>query len=134
MCKLISPFYLCYDMAIRKNKENYFLRKINKDILTWVIVITFFAGIIFLYNKLENDYTDLGEKAPVPTKLNPIVKQNQDKLLKKPLRLELMWLSLKNGDRTNDKMIYSHAVGPRMETSLPMLKVATGIASKTTPI
>ena len=59
------------------------MKKINKDILTWIIIVVFFAVIIIVYNKSNNNYTDLGEQAPTPTKLNPIVEQNKDKLLKK---------------------------------------------------
>lgn len=66
---------------IERIRRTIYLKKINKDILTWIIIIAFFAGITFLYNKLNNNYTDLGEEAPAPTKLNPIVEKNKDNLI-----------------------------------------------------
>lgn len=59
------------------------MKKINKDILTWIIIIVFFAAIIFLYNKLNDNYVDIGEDAPLPMKLHSVVEQTKDKLLEK---------------------------------------------------
>lgn len=59
------------------------MKKFNKDILTWIIIILFVTGIIIIYNKVNTNYTDLGDEASAPTQLNPIVEQNMDKLLKK---------------------------------------------------
>lgn len=57
------------------------MKKFNKDILTWIIIFVFVAVIIIVYNKLNTNYKDLGEEAPVPTRLNPILEKNKDKLI-----------------------------------------------------
>ncbi|WP_099156530.1 M15 family metallopeptidase [Virgibacillus ndiopensis] len=59
------------------------MKRLNKDILTWIILIIFFALLIFVYNQVNDKYNDLGQNAPLPTKLHPIVEEKKDVLLKK---------------------------------------------------
>ncbi|ASN07477.1 peptidase [Virgibacillus necropolis] len=48
-----------------------------------MIIIAFFGAVVFLYNKVNNHYVDLGEDASPPMKLHPIVEKKKDKLLEK---------------------------------------------------
>ncbi|WP_188456085.1 M15 family metallopeptidase [Virgibacillus oceani] len=63
------------------------MKKINKDILTWVIIILFFTLIIIAYNQVNNKYTDFGEDAALPAELHPIVEEKKDILLKKASKI-----------------------------------------------
>ncbi|WP_430788771.1 M15 family metallopeptidase [Virgibacillus flavescens] len=59
------------------------MKKMNKDILTWLIIILFFGTVIYIYNKLEPNYIDVGEKANLPGELHPLVEEKKDKLLER---------------------------------------------------
>ncbi|GGB44399.1 peptidoglycan L-alanyl-D-glutamate endopeptidase CwlK [Lentibacillus populi] len=60
------------------------MKKINKDLLTWIIIILFFTAVIVIYNKVNNNqYIDQGENTTLPTELHPTVEKKKNTLLKK---------------------------------------------------
>lgn len=99
------------------------MKKINKDILTWLVIILFFGAVIYLYNKLEHDYIDMGDDASLPNELHPIVEQKKNKLLEKTAAIGIdvvitdKWRSKKRQNelyaqgRSSNGSIVTHAKG-----------------------
>ncbi|PAV30603.1 peptidase [Virgibacillus profundi] len=57
------------------------MKDFKKITLTWIIIILFLIIIIVLYNRMDNQYTEPGEDAPIPSELHPIVEENKVILL-----------------------------------------------------
>lgn len=99
------------------------MKKVNKDILTWIIVIVFFAAVIFLYNRVNSDYVELGERADLPTKLHPVVEKKKNRLMEKTSSVGIdiviteKWRSIEQQNilyaqgRSSDGTIVTHAEG-----------------------
>ncbi|MFD1038304.1 M15 family metallopeptidase [Virgibacillus byunsanensis] len=65
------------------------MNKLKKDILAWITVIIFIVIIFVLYNRLEDQYMDLGEDAPIPIELHPLVEEKKDILLEQASNLDI---------------------------------------------
>ena len=53
--------------------------------MTWIIIILFLILIFALYNRMEGQYTDIGDDAPPADKLHPAVEENTSRLLKEAM-------------------------------------------------
>lgn len=50
-------------------------------LLPWVIITLFLVTLFIAYNKMGDIYLDLGEDAPIPSELHPVVERNKNILL-----------------------------------------------------
>ncbi|WP_449354516.1 hypothetical protein ACUL41_15835 [Virgibacillus natechei] len=53
------------------------MKRIKKILLPWMIIILFVIIIFMLYNRMEENYIDMGEDADPPTELHPIVEETK---------------------------------------------------------
>ena len=59
------------------------MKGFTKPLAMWIFIIIFLIILFFLYNRLEDDnYLHLGEDAPMPTELHPVVEERKNILIK----------------------------------------------------
>jgi len=60
------------------------MKRFNHIFITWTLVLLFLVILFFLYNQLEKEnhlYVDLGEDAPIPDTLHPMVEKSKNSLI-----------------------------------------------------
>ncbi|MFZ3580302.1 M15 family metallopeptidase [Virgibacillus sp. DJP39] len=89
----------------------------------WLAIITFIIALVILYNKTNNEYIDLGEDAPLPTALHPILEKKKEQLLEKTASIGIdvliteKWRSIERQNklyaqgRTTDGSIVTYSQG-----------------------
>jgi len=55
--------------------------KVMRNILLWIIIILFLAIVFIVLNNMDDRYLDMGEDAPTPSGLHPVVEENKNILL-----------------------------------------------------
>ncbi|WP_163971766.1 M15 family metallopeptidase [Oceanobacillus halotolerans] len=65
------------------------MKTIRKGLLLWIVIILFFMTLLYVYNQIDRRYIDLGQDAPIPTELHPIVEIKKEILLEKVSTLDI---------------------------------------------
>ncbi|WP_373895024.1 M15 family metallopeptidase [Virgibacillus sp. CBA3643] len=65
------------------------MKHIKKILLPWMIIILFVVIIFMLYNRMEENYIDMGEDADRPTELHPIVEEKKNELLEQAAAIDI---------------------------------------------
>ncbi|MFC4559962.1 M15 family metallopeptidase [Virgibacillus kekensis] len=59
------------------------MRRYATDFTAWGILILLVIVLLLVFSQRESRYKDLGDDAPLPDKLNPVVEEKMDKLVQR---------------------------------------------------
>ncbi|UJL46946.1 M15 family metallopeptidase [Virgibacillus sp. NKC19-16] len=65
------------------------MKGIKKILFPWMIIILFLIIIFVFYNRMEDNYIDMGEDADLPTELHPIVEEKKNELLDQAAAIDI---------------------------------------------
>ncbi|GAB3045848.1 M15 family metallopeptidase [Virgibacillus ainsalahensis] len=65
------------------------MKGIIDTFIPWVIIIIFLTILFIVYNQADNNHQDLGEDAPIPSELHPVVEKNKNKLIEQAAEINI---------------------------------------------